>query len=83
MGDLAPERREEARLVQRLVPHVAVEVAIRAFRRAERPVHVDAEARIPRRMIAHAPDVIRARRLASGRRPGGENGGGLDGSVSV
>ena len=43
--------RGEARLVDRRVADVAVEVAIRALRQAERPVHVDAEGRFARRCI--------------------------------
>ena len=42
-------------LIHGLVPHVAVEVAIGALRGAERPMHIDAEARVPRRMIDHGP----------------------------
>src|SRR4051794_12334806 len=59
MRDLAPERRDEARLVHRLMPHMAVEIAIGAFGQAERPVQVNAEARVARRMVDHRADVIR------------------------
>src|SRR3546814_7642893 len=43
MVDLGQERRAPASLVDRAA-YMAVEVAVRAFRPAERPVHVDAEA---------------------------------------
>ena len=46
-----PEGREKARLVDGRVADVAVEVAIGAFRGAERPVHVDAEARVAGRVV--------------------------------
>src|SRR3712207_7365727 len=36
--DLAPERGRETILVDSRMPHMAVEIAIRAFREAERPV---------------------------------------------
>ena len=41
--DLARKGACKARFVDRRMPDVAVEIAIRAFRQAERPVHVDAE----------------------------------------
>ena len=41
--DLARKRAGKAFFVDRRVPDMAVEIAIRAFRQAERPVHVDAE----------------------------------------
>ena len=41
--DLARKGARKAFLVDRRVPDMAVEIAIRAFRQAERPVHVDAE----------------------------------------
>ena len=41
--DLARKRAGKSFLVDRRVPDMAVEIAIRAFRQAERPVHVDAE----------------------------------------
>ena len=41
--DLGVKGFEETRLVDRLAAHVAVEVAIRTFRQAERPVDIDAE----------------------------------------
>jgi hypothetical protein len=53
MRDLAPEGRDEALLVHGLMPDMGVEVAIGAFGGAEGPVHVDAEARILRRMNDH------------------------------
>ena len=42
----AAKAAHEARLVDRRVAHMAVEVAIGAFRQAERPMHIDAEAAI-------------------------------------
>jgi hypothetical protein len=62
MGDLALERRQEARLVDGPVPDVAVEVAIGALRQAERPVHVDAEARIAGGVVDHGAHVSGRRR---------------------
>ena len=47
-GDLGFEGAHEARFVDAAVAHMAVEVAIRALRQAERPVHVDAEGRVRR-----------------------------------
>ena len=44
--DLGGKRAHEARLVDRLAAHMAVEVAIGTFRQAERPVNVDAEGRL-------------------------------------
>ena len=41
--DLARKRARKSLLVDRRVADMAVEIAIRAFRQAERPVHVDAE----------------------------------------
>ena len=41
--DLARKGARKALLVDRRMPDMAVEIAIRAFRQAERPVHVDAE----------------------------------------
>ena len=41
--DLARKGAHKSFLVDRRVPDMAVEIAIRAFRQAERPVHVDAE----------------------------------------
>jgi hypothetical protein len=41
--DLPRERTDKSRLVNRRMPDMAVEIAIRAFRQAKRPVHVDAE----------------------------------------
>ena len=71
---------KEARLVDALVAHMAVEIAVRALRQAERPVHIDAKAGVAGRVVEHAPDVSRAsvfgKRLG---RPGGEIDGGLDG----
>ena len=46
---------DEARLVDGGVAHMAVEVAIRAFRQAERPMDVDAECRIVGR--GHGPTI--------------------------
>ena len=46
MVDLAGEGGHEAWLVDRLVADMAVEVAIGAFGRAERPVQIDAETRL-------------------------------------
>src|SRR5207253_1514412 len=57
--DLAPEGAEEARLVDPFEPQMAVEIAIGALRGAERPVHVDGKARIPRWVIDHARHVTR------------------------
>ena len=55
---LGREGRREALLVDRLVADMAVEVAIGAFGRAERPVHIDAEAGAG---LAHAgPSLARA-----------------------
>src|SRR5215218_8983593 len=55
MGDLPPKGRHEALLVHGLVPDMAVEIAIGAFRGAKGPVHVNTEARVPCGMIDHAP----------------------------
>ena len=64
----------------RLVAHMAVEIAVRAFDRAERPVHIDAKAGVAGRVVEHAPDVSRASGFGKRvGRPGGEIGGGLDG----
>src|SRR3979490_788265 len=41
--DLAGERAGKSLFVNRGMPDMAVEIAIRAFRQAERPVHVNAE----------------------------------------
>ena len=41
--DLACKGARKAFLIDRGVAHMAVEIAIRAFRQAERPVHIDAE----------------------------------------
>jgi hypothetical protein len=49
---LGVEGEGEALLVYRLMADMAVEVAIRAFGRAERPMHVDAEARLATRQDA-------------------------------
>tara|TARA_B100000378_G_scaffold71543_1_gene54841 strand:- start:289 stop:450 length:162 start_codon:yes stop_codon:yes gene_type:complete len=46
MGDFTQETGDEAFLVDRLVADMAVEVAIGAFGRAERPVQIDAETRL-------------------------------------
>src|SRR6185312_8730754 len=43
-GDFGLEGAQESRLVDRGVADMAVEVAVRALRQAERPVHIDAEA---------------------------------------
>src|SRR5215831_1757015 len=43
--DLGREGAYETILIDRGAPHMAVEVAIRAFRQAKRPVNVDAELR--------------------------------------
>ena len=59
MRDLAPVGCDEPRLIHGFAPHMAVEIAIGAFREAERPMHIDAEGRIPRRMIDHGSDVSR------------------------
>src|SRR5262249_6800372 len=48
MVELGEQRAAPARLVD-LRPHMAVEVAIGAFRPAERPVHIKREARVGRR----------------------------------
>src|SRR5579872_2979761 len=41
--DLARKGAGKAVLVDRGVPDMTVEIAVRAFRQAERPVHIDAE----------------------------------------
>ena len=41
--DLARESANEALFIDRRMAHMAVEIAIRAFRQAKRPVHIDAE----------------------------------------
>jgi hypothetical protein len=46
MGDLRLKGGEIASLVDRRAAHMAVEVAIRTFRQAEGPMHVDPESRI-------------------------------------
>ena len=46
MGDFRAKGFDEAILVDIATAHVAVEIAVGAFRQAERPVHIDAEARI-------------------------------------
>src|SRR5208337_938729 len=46
MDDLRPKRREVAPLVDRRPAHVAVEIAIGAFRQAEGPMDIDPEAGI-------------------------------------
>ena len=51
VGDLGAERVEKARLVHARVADMAVEVAIRALRRAEGPVQVDPEARVAGRVV--------------------------------
>ena len=43
MGDLRPERRKIPLLVDRRSAHMAVEIAIGAFRQAERPMDIDPE----------------------------------------
>ena len=65
---LARERGRKARLVRRLMADVAVEIAIRALRRAERPMHIDAESgcalgNVDRRALSARPDGARARSL--------------------
>ena len=52
MGDLALIGGDESVLVDP-VADMAVEVAIRAFRGAERPVHVNAETRVAGRVVDH------------------------------
>jgi hypothetical protein len=59
VGDLAPEGGDETLLVDGRAPHMAVEVAIRAFGEAEGPVHVDAEAGVAGGVIDHQADVSR------------------------
>ena len=54
MGKLGLEGANEARLVGRRMAHMAVEIAIRAFGEAERPMDIDAEARITRGMRRRA-----------------------------
>ena len=46
MGDFGLERGEVARFVDPPAAHVAVEIAIGAFRQAKGPVDVDPKARI-------------------------------------
>ncbi len=46
MGDFRAKGFDEAILVDIATAHVAVEIAVGAFRQAERPMHIDAEARI-------------------------------------
>ncbi len=46
MREFRAEGREEARFIDRRMPDMAIEIAIRAFRQTERPMDVDAEARI-------------------------------------
>ncbi|GEO13874.1 hypothetical protein MAE02_15700 [Microvirga aerophila] len=53
MGDLPGEGRQKALLVHRLVAHMTVEVAIGTFGGAEGPMHINAKARIARRMLDH------------------------------
>ena len=44
LGHLGQEGGDEARLIDRLMPDMAVEIAIGAFGRAEGPMHIDPEA---------------------------------------
>src|SRR5215469_7200993 len=43
VGEFCRERPHETTLIDRFVADVAVEVAIRTFRQAERPMHIEAE----------------------------------------
>jgi hypothetical protein len=73
---ISRESGEEARLVDALHPHMAVEVAIGAFRQAERPVDVDAKARVARGVSSMTADMqLRAAPSRSGGlAPGLESG---------
>ena len=57
MGDFGLERREIARFVDSPAAHVAVEVAIGAFRQAERPMDIDPKAGIGGRAGVGARDA--------------------------
>ena len=67
-GDLGREGAHVALLVDAGVAHMAVEVAIRALRQAERPVHVDAEASVARSLRRSASLKTRLRELEEGAR---------------
>ena len=60
------EGRGEALLVDRLVADMAVEVAIGAFGRAERPVDIDAEAGSRSLHAVHAEPSLRAGEFLEG-----------------
>ena len=66
MGDLRGEGRNETGLIHRRMADMAVEVAIGAFRGAERPVHIDTEARV-RCWMHHGPCFAAKRASAQGR----------------
>jgi hypothetical protein len=50
MGDLGSKSGNIAGLINGLLPHMAVEIAIGAFREAKRPMHINAETGSGKRM---------------------------------
>src|SRR5690606_3032548 len=79
--DLGEERARPAGMVDRAAD-VAVEVAVRALRPAERPVHVDAKARLCR-LYAFARWRVRSLFCHAHRRWSGQAGCPIRGSCAV